>query len=107
MYVGGDFDPIDPGEDEDFTMDFVRDLFSGETISSAACDLAVAGVCDDGTDSSPSSRLVGLPSISGTKVTQEVSNCQPGVYYRLTFTITTSTGRVKKDWSHFWCRAPD
>lgn len=102
MYVGSDFADIDPGEDEDFTIDFARDLFGAETIASVTFVLEVVF----GTDGSPSARLIGSGSIIGTKVTQEIANCQEEVYYRLTAEVTTNNGRIKHLWSHFWCRTP-
>lgn len=106
MYVGRDWDLMDAGyEDDVFTLDFVNDLNSGETISSVAVALAVM----KGTDPNPSSRLVGSASISGTKCSQviDVRTAPGGVYYRLIMTIATNQRIAVALWSHFWSRTPD
>lgn len=103
MYVGSDFDVLDPGEKDFFTFDFVRDVLAGETIATSA--LTIEAMTDFGPDdTSAASRLLGSSSISGTKVTQTIGGCIAEVYYRLTATVTTSTARELKRWSHFWCR---
>lgn len=102
MYAGVEFDDMDPTETDTFTIDFVRDLLVGETISSEAFVMEVVS----GTDSRPNEKLVGGAFVSGTQVTQVISNPVPDVYYRLTAQITTSMARVLDLWSHFWCRTP-
>lgn len=104
MYLGTDWDDLDPDEVDDFTIDFVRDLTSGETIS--GIPTMVLEVVD-GVDANPASRIQGAPNVTGTKVTTRLATCQPEVYYRLTGLAMTSTGREIGRWSHFWCRTPN
>lgn len=105
MYLGRDFDPMDTGYEADvFTIDFVKDLNAGETISTVAVALAVV----TGTDANPSSRLSGSVSISGSKCSQaiDVRSAPPGVYYRLIMTVATNQRVAVTLWSHFWSRTP-
>ncbi len=103
MYVGRDFDPEDVGENEVFTLDFVNDLASGETITSAVWKCEVKS----GSDSQAASRLSGAPSNSGTKSSQRVAGLLTGVTYRLTAVVTTSLSNVISLWSHVACQTPD
>jgi hypothetical protein len=105
MYVGRDWDPIDTGfEDDVFTLDFVNDLNSGETISSVAATIAVV----QGTDPTPASRLSGAASFSGSKCSQavDVRGGPSGVQYRLAMTVATNQRVAVTLWSHFWSRSP-
>lgn len=105
MYVGSDFDILDPDEQDFFTFDFVRDMLVGETIASYTFTLeAMTEFGPD--DPLVATRLLGSPSITGTKISQTVGNCIADVYYRLTVFVTTSNAREIKRWSHFWCRTP-
>lgn len=83
------FDPAYPDEDEYYALDFVNDLPEADTLLSAVCSLAAIV----GTDASASSRLVGSPIVSGTKVEQEISGLQAGVTYRLHVLGTTAGGQ--------------
>jgi hypothetical protein len=73
-------------ENELFTFDFSPILTSTETINTATCVVQVK----DGSDSNPSSIMVGVPAISGAKVVQRITGGLSGVTYRLEMTITTS-----------------
>jgi hypothetical protein len=77
-------------ENEQFTFDFSPVLGTGETITAATCVVEVK----EGTDSSPSSILVGSASYSGSKATQRISGGLDGVIYRLEMTVTTSATNV-------------
>ena len=66
-----------------------------------------------GTDPSPSSRLVGLPLITGTIVSQLVTfagltmtDASPRNYYRLIITVTTSMSQTISAWSQIQCSDP-
>lgn len=102
MYVGRDWDPLDVGEVDVFTLDFVKDLNTGETIASAT----VACVVVAGTDATPESRLSGSASFSGTKVSQGIAGALGGVDYRLIGTVITSASRTLIRWSNFACQDP-
>ena len=71
------------------TFDFISQLASGETISSAA----TTAVVYSGTDATPSTILSGAASISGTQVTQTLTGGVAGVTYMLTVVANTSTGQ--------------
>jgi hypothetical protein len=103
MYVGSDFDPSDTAEDEIYTLDFVNDLVTGETIASASWSCAVI----TGTDPSPASRVSGSASKSGSQTSQRFNGFIPGVSYQLIATVVTSLGNTKKLWSHVQARNPD
>lgn len=105
MYVGSDFDVMDPTEIDFFTFDFVRDILTGETISSVSFTIEDMGE-GIGTDPTPAARLLGSAVITGSKVTQTIATPVADVRYRLTAIIITSLGRDLHDWSHFWCRTP-
>ena len=73
-------------ENELFTFDYSPIIASGETISTATCNVEVK----DGSDSNPSAILVGSPAISGSQVVQRIYGGVSGTTYRLEMTITTS-----------------
>jgi len=77
-------------ENEQFTFDFSNVIASGETISSATMVVEVV----EGTDSSPSSILVGTPVINGSRVAQRISGGLDQVTYRLELSATTSLTNV-------------
>lgn len=73
-------------ENEQFTFDFSTVMSTGETITSATCNVQVVS----GTDSSPNSIKVGSPAISGQQVAQRIYNGLDGVIYRLEVSVITS-----------------
>jgi len=77
-------------DSEQFTFDYTPVMGSTETISSATCTVQVK----EGTDSNPSSILVGSPSISGFKVAQRISGGIDGVTYSIQMTATTSLSNI-------------
>ena len=78
------------GETLAYTFDFISKLTSGETIISAACTAAVWS----GVDSSPASIVSGTATISGTKVTQNITGGVNGCIYMVNCRVTTSTSTV-------------
>lgn len=99
-YVGNNFDSIDPGEQDIFAIDFSQRLSATETLQSAgtwACDVI------RGTDANPGSHLIGGASLSGTVTAQMIGQMLNNCEYRLTATVTTSTGRVLQAYSHVQC----
>ena len=77
-------------ESELFTFDYSPVLGAGENILSATCSVQVMS----GTDSSPSSILTGSPFISGSLVSQRISNGVSEVTYRITMTATTDKTNI-------------
>lgn len=73
-------------ENEQFTFDFSTVMSTGETITSATCNVQVVS----GTDSSPNLIKVGSPAISGQQVAQRIYNGLDGVIYRLEVSVITS-----------------
>lgn len=71
-------------------FDFISYLAIGETLSSAS----VAATVYSGTDASPSALISGSASISGTKVTQVITNGTLGVTYLLKCTAVTSASQT-------------
>ena len=102
MYVGKDFSPSDPGEEEPYTLNFRRDVADGETVATAAWTCSVA----DGVDDAAAGHIVGSPTNSGTKTTQRVEGLAAGVKYVLQAVVTTSAGNTVSLWSHVICTAP-
>src|ERR1700730_2513974 len=56
-----------------------------------------------GSDASPSSRLVGSPTIIGQFVVQTIATCQPGTTYNIIATVTTSGGQILTTNAHLPC----
>lgn len=89
MYIGREFDPADPGEDQVYGFDFVNDMLTGDVINRAVVSFTV----QTGVDGSPSSHLVGMPIITPpTVVAQRVENLIAGVTYILQIVATTQQG---------------
>ncbi len=100
MYVGRDFDPANSTESEVYSLDFVNDLASGETLSSVS---SVGLTVFQGTDASPSSHLSGSSSISGTVVSQRLATLTSGVTYTLSFNVLTSQSNTITLFSRVAC----
>ena len=87
--------PLKPqSETSKVTFDFISKLAIGETISTATTTAAVWS----GADSVPSSLISGAASISGTKVSQMLTGGVAGTVYKLSCTITTSSGQTLTIW---------
>ena len=105
MYCGRDFDPSDPGESEMYTFDFVKDMQKGDTIASVVWTCEVAEI-SEGTDEDAATRIDGLPTTSGTKTSQRVTNLTAGVTYALRAVVTTGFGDDVSLWGHVECMEP-
>lgn len=105
MYTSRDFSMSDPGENEVYTFDFVRDVETGETISSATWTCAVA---DDshGEDEDAATRVSLTATNAGTRTSQRITGLVGGVKYVLRAVVVTSAGNTKSLWSHVTCEAP-
>jgi hypothetical protein len=98
MYCGQDWDPLDTAETDVFSLDFINDLNPGEGITAATFSITVTF----GNDPSPSNMLIGPAGISGTIVSQTVSQPPaPGVVYCLSALVTTTRKRQLELWGHF------
>jgi hypothetical protein len=102
MYVGRDFDPSDPGENEVYSFDFTRDLADNEALTAATWSCTVAG----GSDPSAASRISGSASVSGKTTSQRVTGLLAGVRYRLQAIATTTFGNTVSLFSHVTCQSP-
>ena len=100
-YVGANFKDASPNETDDFTLDFVKDLF-GEAIASATwyCELV------NGTDPAPEEHLVDAPVWEGTATTQRIGGLVAGCLYRLRAVVTTAAGATLELYSHVRCLPP-
>ena len=108
MYAGRDFDRANPTENEVYSLDFVNDLQSGETINSV---ISASLQVFQGVDTSPNSHLSGNPSISGTIVSQLIGgalapggNLLAGVTYTIIATVNTSLNNFITLYSRVACR---
>lgn len=104
MPFAGYYSSCDPGETQPYSIDFANQLATGNSIASTTSSLAA----EQGIDRNASSWLVGSPTISGTVVSQVIGGAmpnglQPGVVYRLTFTITTASVRTLSDYGFIPC----
>lgn len=108
MYVGKDFDPSDPPEDEIYSFDFINDLNADEELVSAVFDLSVK----TGTDASVASRLSGLATVDTgadgrtTVASQRVVGLLAGVTYLIQCLALTDQDNQRNLWSHIICKAP-
>ena len=97
-----DFSPLGAGalETSTFTFDFAALLGTGETISTVTWSMtALLGI-----DTSPASRLVGTPQVSGTQVLQRIGTAVAGETYRILATITTSASQTLTLYAHCQCQ---
>lgn len=78
------------GETSPYVFDFISRLASGETLSSATTTASVWS----GVDSNPSAIISGSATISGTKVTQNITGGAVGTIYMVNCRATTSSGTV-------------
>ncbi len=82
------------------SFDFSPALAVGETLASpSASALLVSGI-----DPSPSSRLIGAPSIAGSIILQEVGNELSGATYNFLVTVATSAGQTLSLSAHQACQ---
>lgn len=103
-YVGDTFEtPAAPGEREDYTLDFVRDLPAADRIDDGIAptfDLIVAPTDQcPGTDADVATRLDGAAIGTGTLAQQsfrwpDASVVLADIRYRIEATITTLQGRI-------------
>jgi hypothetical protein len=105
MYVGRDFDPSDEGENEVYSLDFVKDVASGETIVSAQWFLAVAED-SEAEDANAQDHIVLDSTNAGTVSSQRIAGLVRGVKYVVQAKALTSQGNTKSLWSHIPCGGP-
>jgi sporulation-control protein spo0M len=87
-----DYYLIRPNATEILGMDFVKQLAAGETITGATVTMQLLP-SSTGVDANPNSHVSGTATITGSKVSQAISNCIDGCYYAIIFWITTSLGQ--------------
>ena len=102
-YVGADFDPMDPAETKDLSLDFTNSLRCDDAVSTVTWSLAVI----TGTDASSATRLSGDPKVSCNIVTQRHTTIQGGVKYRTIATAITKRGETLILYSHVRGKAPN
>ncbi len=106
MPFAGDWIPAaSPGEEQPFSLDWTPQLLNGDTIVSiTSAELAVY----EGVDPDAPSWLIGSPYLVGNVVSQVIGGdspdgLQPGVTYRLTFTVLTTQGKTLVNFAHIAC----
>ena len=82
--------PKKVGETVTIPFDFISDLSTTETLTTAS----VAASVYSGVDASPSSIVSGLATISGTKVLQTITGGTEGVIYGLLCTVDTDDSQT-------------
>lgn len=116
MYVGKDYDPIEAGETDVFSLEFTDDLKSGRTIGAPVWSCIVIRTDVGATpDNSPSARIDGVATISTsikpisgalrTFANQKVNGMIAGNLYALQATVTTSDGCTLQRYSRVYCQA--
>ena len=110
MYVQQDFDPIEPGETDVFTIEFTADLAVGQSLVSSSWTCAVDNTITGKTvDATPSARIAGSSTITsiGNRwfANQTFTGMVDGNTYILQATVTTSDGRTLQRYSHVLCLA--
>lgn len=89
MYIGTDWPPATPYDDQIYTIDFINDLNTGEIVSSAV----VSFTLDQGADADPSSHVIGSYTITDdTLVGQRIRGLIAGNVYNLSITAVTNLG---------------
>lgn len=97
-----DFSPIYTTEQVVLTFDFSAALGDGEMLINPP---TVSVGLVSGTDPTPSSTLIGIPSIVGSSVLQTIGGLQPGAIYDIIATAPTSGGQILVLNSHQQCIA--
>lgn len=107
MYLGVDYFPFDASESIVLGIDFVNDLASGDTVSSAVITCTVASDSQV-PDASPSSRVTGGPFYpDNTTVTFRFTSPVAGCKYLISISVTTTTGaEIITDYTHLPCEVP-
>lgn len=75
-----------------FACNFAQQLEDGESIVEGSWEYTVSVIW--GSDPSPSSILLGTPTLSGTVVTQRLQQGIPGCIYLVNLQVTTSNSRI-------------
>jgi hypothetical protein len=106
-YVGSDFTPADRGENEVYSLDFVKECAAGETLTSSTWTCKVA---DDSAVQDPdaATRVSGAATNSGTVSSQRIdlTAAPDGVKYVLQAVAVTNQSNTKSLWSHVDCGVP-
>lgn len=114
MYVGSDFDPVEPDEIDDFAIEVTEDL-GAATVASVACVVSIARTLAGAIiDPTPAARLIGAASVvtavnelTGdvqTFLMQRLGTMAAGNLYIVAMQAVLSDGRTIDRYSHLWCR---
>lgn len=96
MRLPADFSDTAPARSEVYTIDFARDLGSGDSIASAVWQI----ISPTRADEAAASRAVGDPVIVGTTVSQTAVGLRSGVQYVMRALVTTTQGNSISLFSH-------
>jgi hypothetical protein len=98
-----DFPPVSPTEQVVLGFDFSPDLAVGELLILGSTSVSIAVV--SGVDATPSSRLIGTSSISGSFALQAIGGLQSGAIYNIVATVATSGTQILTLSAHQSCNA--
>ena len=85
------FDPKVVAASEWFTLDFTRQLAVGETLVTPGTTTVTVV---QGVDATPGNMISGSAVVNGSKVSQLLIGGIAGVWYRFTFSSTTSNSQT-------------
>lgn len=102
MRARGNFTPMNPGESEVFGLDFALDLPAGDAMGTGTPVVTLLVLT--GVDPDSEGRLDGDPEVSGTVVSQRVTNPVACVY-GLQINIVTHLGNDLILWAPIACVA--
>ncbi len=105
MYAGRNFDPVDPGESEIYTFDFVKDMQAADAITDAEWFCEVAEISEND-DEDAATYVTGSATYGTTKTSQRFEGFKAGVTYALQAKVTTQNGDTVSLWAHVECREP-
>lgn len=96
----GQFSSANQPESELFTFDFVNDLTPGDSILASPAPVWGLTVAVGSDPNAQMYRLFGLPTLSGTRVTQAAGGFLPGVRYVMTCVVSTASGLKLELWAY-------
>jgi hypothetical protein len=108
------FDPIEPGETDVFSIEFTQDLLNGRTALTPVFQCTVVSTDTGATpDATPSARLIGVANLSysvnpvdqslRTFANQKFSGFVVGNTYAINATISTNDGCTVQRYSRVYC----
>ncbi len=101
----GDWSDVDSGERVPLSIDFAAQLPQGDTITGTPTVVVAAYF---GADPNAAALAYGPPALSGTIVTQFVGTAfVPGVVYRVSMSVATTSGAILTPYAHIAANAPN